>query len=301
MLEGSVMRTLLFAPASNERHLAKVFSWGADCAILDLEDAVAASEKVSARAVAAKTLALPHKTQAFVRINGLETRYALADLQAIAINGLYGVVLPMVQGPDHIATADWVLTQLERERGLVEGAIELLPIIETARGLDSVEAIATRSGRVKRLAFGAGDFVNDLGMEWTPHEQELLFARSRIAIASRAAGLAPPIDTAHVNIADTEGLQRSTRHVRTLGFGGKFCIYPTQVQVVNDVFTPSDDEVRKAQRIVDAFERAEADGKAAIRVDGAFVDYPIVFRASRVLENHRLAQQLGRATSVPAA
>lgn len=289
-----VMRTLLFAPASNERHLAKVFSWGADCAILDLEDAVAASEKVSARAAAAKALALPHATRAFVRINGLETRYALGDLQAIAIDGLNGVVLPMVQEPDHIATADWALTQLERERGLVEGAIELMPIIETARGLDSVEAIAKRSRRVKRLAFGAGDFVNDLGMEWTPHEQELLFARSRIAVASRAAGLAPPIDTAHVNIADTEGLERATRLVRTLGFGGKFCIYPTQVQVVNDVFTPSDDEVRKAQRIVDAFERAEADGNAAIRVEGAFVDYPIVYRASRVLENHRLAQQSPR-------
>src|SRR5688572_18180048 len=165
-----MMRTLLFAPASNERHLAKVFSWGADCAILDLEDAVAASEKVSARAAAARTLALPHTTPAFVRINGLETRFALADLQAIVIEGLNGVVLPMVQGPDHIATADWVLTQLERERGLVEGAIELLPIIETARGLDSVEAIARRSSRVQRLSFGAGDFVNDLGMEWTPDE-----------------------------------------------------------------------------------------------------------------------------------
>jgi citrate lyase subunit beta/citryl-CoA lyase len=178
----------------------------------------------------------------------------------------------------------------------VAGAIELMPIIETGRGLDSVEVIARRSVRVKRLAFGAGDFVNDLGMEWTPHEQELLFARSRIAVASRAAGLAPPIDTAHVNVADVEGLQRATRQVRTLGFGGKFCIYPTQVQVVNDVFTPSEDEVRKAQRIVDAFEAAEADGNAAIRVDGAFVDYPIVFRASRVLENHRLAQQSPRST-----
>lgn len=292
------MRTLLFAPASNERHLAKVFSWGADCVILDLEDAVAASEKVGARAAAARTLALPHSTRAFVRINGLETAYALADLNAIAIEGLGGVVLPMVQGPDHIATADWALTQLERERGLAEGSIELLPIIETARGLGSVEAIAAHSGRVGRLAFGAGDFVNDLGMEWTPNEQELLFARSRIAVASRAAGLAAPIDTAHVNIADMEGLQRSTLHVRTLGFGGKFCIYPTQVQVVNDAFSPSEEEVGKAQRIVDAFERAEAAGNGAIRVDGAFVDYPIVFRANRVLETHRLAQQLGQ-TAVP--
>lgn len=294
------MRTLLFAPASNAKHLAKVFSWGADCAILDLEDAVAASEKPSARAAAATAVALPHTTPAFVRINGLETRYALADLAAVAIEGLNGIVLPMVQGPEHIAIADWVLSQLERERGLVQGGIELLPIIETARGLASVEAIAARSGRVKRLAFGAGDFVNDLGLEWTSHEQELLFARSRIAVASRSAGLEPPIDTAHVNIADMEGLQRSTRHVRTLGFGGKFCIYPTQVPLVNDMFSPSDDEVLKAQRIVDAFERAETQGSAAIRVDGAFVDYPIVYRAARVLESHRLSRQLTGAAASPA-
>jgi citrate lyase subunit beta/citryl-CoA lyase len=295
------MRALLFAPASNERHLAKVFSCGADAAILDLEDAVAASEKVGARATAVRALATPRRCRAFVRINGLETEYAFGDLAAVVTQQLDGIVLPMVSGPEHIAIADWLITQLERERGLTPGGIEVLPIIETARGLDNVEAIARRSGRVKRLAFGAGDYVNDLGMEWTAYEQELLFARSRICVASRAAGLAPPIDTVHVNIADMEGLQRSALHVRSLGFGGKFCIYPTQIQVVNDVFTPSEAEVLKARKIVDAFKQAEAEGKAAIRVDGAFVDYPIVFRARRVLENHRLATGSSSTAGAPAS
>ena len=282
------MRSWLFAPANHPRHVAKVLSCGADCAILDLEDAVAASEKVAARAAAAQAIRQAARPL-FIRINALETRHALADLEAVVAGGLHGIVLPMTQGPEDIATVDWVLTQLEQARGLVRGAIEVLPIIETARGLAAADAIAARGGRVKRLAFGAGDFVHDLDMEWTPHEQELLFARSRIAVASRAAGLAAPIDTAHVNIADVDWLQRSARQVRTLGFGGKFCIHPTQVALVNGVFTPSDEEVARAQRIVDAFERAEAEGRAAIRVDGSFVDYPIVYRASQVLQRRRVA------------
>jgi citrate lyase subunit beta/citryl-CoA lyase len=289
--DRSLMRSLLFAPANNARHVAKLDAWGADCAILDLEDAVASSEKANARAAAARAIALPHVTPIYVRINGMQTDHALADLDAVTVAGLRGIVLPMTDGPEHIATADWALTQLERQRGLPEGAIALLPIVETARGLDAVEAIASKRGRVARIAFGAGDFVNDMAMEWTPDEGELLFARSRIAIASRAAGLAAPIDTAHVNIADARGLERATRHVRTLGFGGKFCIYPTQVAVVNAVFMPTEEEVARARGIVDAFERAEDRGQAAIRVDGAFVDYPIVFRASQVLEKHRLATQ----------
>ncbi|AME26955.1 HpcH/HpaI aldolase/citrate lyase family protein [Burkholderia sp. PAMC 26561] len=288
------MRTLLFASASNERHLAKVSQCGADAAIFDLEDAVAASEKATARATAARVIAGLTNGPVFVRINGLDTPYAFADFQAVVVAGLGGMILPMVQGPEHVAIADWIISQLERERGLESGAIELMPIIETARGLDTVEAIARCSARVKRLAFGAGDYVNDLGMEWTAAEQELLFARSRLCVASRSAGLAPPIDTAHVDIADIEGLRRSAVHVRTLGFGGKFCIYPDQVTVVNEVFTPSEAEVAKARAIVDAFRQAEAAGISAIRVEGGFVDYPIVSRAQRLIERHSLATRASK-------
>jgi len=191
-----------------------------------------------------------------------------------------------------VACADWLISQLEHERGLEAGAIELMPIIETAQGLQNVEAIAQRTKRVKRLAFGAGDFVKDLGMEWTAGEAELLYARTRLSVASRAANLAPPIDTAHVQIQDLDGLQAAARRARECGFGGKFCIYPAQVAVVNGVFSPSPQEVAKARRIVEAFDAAEREGKAAIRVDGAFVDYPIVYRARRVLDNHRRAAGL---------
>jgi len=285
------MRTLLFASASNERHLARVFTAAADAAILDLEDAVAIGEKKQARANAVRALASPRDSKVFVRVNGLDTEFAFDDLHEVVAARPEGIILPMVQSPEHIAIADWLIGQLERKHGLSSGAVELMPTIETARGLAAIEAIAKQSPRVKRLSFGAGDYVNDLGMEWTALEQELLDARSRISVASRAAGLAPPIDTAHVDIADMEGLERAARHVRTLGFGGKFCIYPPQVAVVNAVFTPSEAEVEKARWIVAAFDEAEAQGKSAIRVDGAFVDYPIVFRARRVIENHRLASQ----------
>ena len=288
------MRTLLFAPASNARHVSRVFTAGADAAILDLEDAVAVSEKPAARSAAARALLQPRTCRVYVRVNALATEFCFGDLQEVVPSRPDGLILPMVHCAEDIMIADWTISQHEREAGIAPGSIELMPIIETARGLHEVEAIARRSTRVKRLAFGAGDYVNDVGLEWTKTEHELSYARSRISAASRIAQLQPPIDTAYVDIADLEGLAITATQARTQGFGGKFCIYPAQVPVVNAVFTPTDAEVDKARRIVAAFEEAEREGNAAIRVDGAFVDYPIVFRAQRVLENYRLAQTAGK-------
>lgn len=291
------MRSLLFAPANHPRHSVKVFSYSADGAILDLEDAVAASEKPAARAKAVAALATPRTCRAYIRVNAFETEFALGDFLEVVRPGLDGIILPKAQSAEDIAQADWLMSQVEREQGLPDGSVELFPIIETARGVVNVVDIARRSGRVKRLAFGAGDYVNDLDLEWTSGEEELLFARAQIVNASRAAGLAPPIDTVHTNIADMEGLDRAARRVRSYGFGGKFCIYPTQLDVVNAVFTPSEADVAHARRIIAAFAEAERQGLAAIRVDGAFVDYPIVFRANQVVRNFENARQIAGAAA----
>jgi len=137
---------------------------------------------------------------------------------------------------------------------------------------------------VKRIAFGAGDFTLDMSMEWTRAEAELLPYRSECVLASRAAGIEAPLDTVWVDLKDAEGFKASTRHVKGLGFQGKMCIHPDQVAVANEILTPSVAEVDWSRKAVEAFKAAEKAGSASIQLEGKFIDYPIVYRAQRVLE-----------------
>jgi citrate lyase subunit beta / citryl-CoA lyase len=193
-------------------------------------------------------------------------------------------VLPKVESATALATIDWLLTQLERKRDLAPGAIDLIPIIETAGGLTNLDGILAAGTRVRQVAFGAGDFTLDVNMAWSCTEAELGFARARIATASRAAGIAAPLDTVWVDLADEEGLEMSARTALGFGFQGKMCIHPKQIAPVHRVFTPGEAEVAFAERVVAAFAEAEAAGSAAIQLDGKFIDYPILYRAQRVLE-----------------
>jgi citrate lyase subunit beta / citryl-CoA lyase len=220
----------------------------------------------------------------YVRVNAVDTEFCYGDLAAIVRPGLDGIILPKVESAAGLATADWLLAQLEREQGLIPRAIDLVPIIETARGLNQIDAILASGTRVKRIAFGAGDFTLDVNMAWSRGEAELAYARAKIVTASRAAGIEAPFDTVWVDLADQEGLEASARTALGFGFQGKMCIHPNQIAVVNRVFTPSEAEIAFAERVVAAFARAEAEGSAAIQLDGKFIDYPILYRAQRVLE-----------------
>jgi len=252
--------------------------------ILDLEDAVATAEKPATRAAIAASLTRPRTGLLYVRVNGADTEFCCGDLVAVVQPGLDGIILPKVESPATLATIDWLLRQIERERGLQECAIDLIPIIETASGLTHLDAILAAGTRVKRIAFGAGDFTLDVNMQWKRDEAELSYARARIVTASRAAGLEAPLDTVWVDLQDAAGLEGSTRTALAYGFQGKMCIHPNQVAVVNRIFTPSEDEIAFAERVVAAFANAEAEGIASIQLDGKFIDYPIVYRAQRLLE-----------------
>ena len=276
-------RTYLFAPGNHARKVEKVFAAGADAAILDLEDAVAVAEKEATRALVTAALKVPRPCRGFVRVNAFDTPFCQGDLAAVVGPGLDGIVLPKVETPDALLAVDGRLAELERQRGLTPGVIDLMPIIETAQGLEGVSAIAAARGRTRRLSFGAVDFARDLRMRLTVEEWELTPARARIALASRAAGLEAPVDSVYVHFRDAEGLRQSALRALTLGFQGKMCIHPDQVAPVNRVFTPSDEEAAKAEKIVAAFEQAEAAGSASIVVDGFFVDYPVVEQARRTL------------------
>lgn len=283
MKAGVPARSWLFAPGNHARRVAKALTLDADAVILDLEDACPVAEKVATRAAVAAALKQPRRSLGYVRVNALKTEFCHGDLGAVVTSGVDGVMLTKVDGPDDVRIADWLMTQLERDRGLAAGSVDLVPLIETGAGLASAQAIARAVPRVRRLAFGAGDFTLDLGIRWSRDETELVAFRSALVLASRASGIEPPIDLAWIDTKDAEGFATSVRRGRTLGFQGKLCIHPDQVAAINAAFSPSEAEVAHARRVVAAFREAEAGGSAAFALDGALVDYAILAQAERVL------------------
>ena len=278
------LRSFLFAPGNHPRRVEKALTLDADAVILDLEDAVAIAEKPATREAVVAAYARPRTGLLYVRVNAADTEFCYGDFTAIVRPGLDGVILPKVESAAPLQTIDWLLGNLERERGIAAGGIDLIPIIETAKGVRDIDAILCGGTRVKRCAFGAGDFTLDVNMIWSRAESELAYARARAVTASRAAGIEAPLDTVWVDLQDEEGLEASTRQALALGFQGKMCIHPNQVGVVNRVFTPSNAEIDFAERVVAAFAQAEKEGSAAIQLDGKFIDYPIVYRAQRTLD-----------------
>ena len=277
-------RSFLFAPGNHARKVEKVFGCGADHVILDLEDAVAKAEKVATRAMVVEALKRPRTGGGYVRVNAYNTEFCYGDAAAVVGPWLDGIILPMVESREQIIAFDWLIGGLERERGLKVGGIDIIPIIETGKGLANARDIAGAGTRVKRLAFGAGDYTLDMNIEWSLGESELEHVRAEVVLASRAAGIEAPLDTVWVHIKDLENLGKSATRAKQLGFQGKMCIYPPQVAVVNQAFTPSDAEITFARRVVEAFEKAEREGSSSIQLDGYFIDYPIVYKAQKTLD-----------------
>ena len=285
-------RTYLFAPGNHERRVEKAMGLGADVVILDLEDAVAISEKKSTRNLINKTLDQPRNCAVFVRVNAYDTEFCYGDICSIVSENLDGIVLPKLESLEDLRAIDWLLTNLEKERGLPHRSIDLMPIIETAGGLVNIREIANADTRVRRLAFGGGDYTRDLGMQWTLKEDELLPVRSEMVLASRFGKLEPPVDTVFIHIKEHDAFKASCLNILGLGFQGKMCIHPDQVPVTNEIFTPSADEVRWSKRIISEFGEAEKAGIASIQIDGYFVDYPIVEKAQRTVDISNLLESL---------
>lgn len=283
-------RSLLFVPAHDERLRRKAATLTSQTIVLDLEDAVPLAEKDAARAGVLEFIAQA-PGRAFVRINPLSaaTSFATAcgetDLGAVVAPGLRGVVLPKAESAVDIGRTDVLLKAGEAAAGLAAGTIELLAIVETARGIMALREIAgaAPTGRSFRLCFGAGDFATDLHVRWSDTEEESRTARSLIVIASRAAALPPPVDSVFPNIADRDGLARSARVARTLGFKSKFVIHPTQIETVEEVLKPTAEEIGWAVRVVSGMREAEKSQRGAFTLDGRLIDYPIVAYAQEIL------------------
>ncbi len=279
----SGLRSFLFAPGNHPRKVEKVFTSGADAVILDLEDAVANTEKVATRPVLVQALQRDRQCRAYIRINSLNTEFWKDDIAAVVCARLDGIVLPKVETAKDLEQVEAAIAAAEQSAGLRVGTIDLMPIVETAAGIVQIDQIAGARSRVQRLSFGGGDYTNDLDFIWTPQEEVLAYGRARLAHASRVANLEPPIDTVVIQIRDADRFRSSAERGRMFGFAGKLCIHPDQVPICNEVYTPTDAEVAHARAVITAFEKAEAEGSASIQLDGYFIDYPIVYKAQRIL------------------
>lgn len=278
------LRSLLFAPGNHARRMEKTLEVACDGVILDLEDAVATSEKPAARATIVEWLCRPRGGRAgYVRVNALSTPWAFDDFAAVVVQGLDGIVLPKVETGADLFIADYLLTAHERARNMPSGSIDIIPIVETAKGAQNMQEIASTSRRVKRICFGSGDYTNDTGTSWTLDNPLTLHYRAQLVNASRAAGIEPPIDTVWPHLEDEAGFLAECRQGRALGFQGKMTIHPKQLEIVNRTFSPTPDEIVFAKKVCEAFDAAEAAGSSALVVDGVFVDYPVVHRARAIL------------------
>jgi citrate lyase subunit beta/citryl-CoA lyase len=288
------MRSVLFVPGHREGWPAKAVAAGADGVILDLEDSVPYNLKDEGRKTAAASIRSlargARKVGVYVRVNALETGLTGDDLEHVAIEGLDGIVLPKSYGEKDVIAADALLTHFERRNGVKPGTIELVLSLETAQAYAACERMIAASPRVATLFAGTAkdaDVSRSIGFQFTPQGLETLYLRSRAVLATRAAGLHFPLVGVWQDLNDPEGARRFSEQNRQLGFTGQVLIHPSHIAVANEVFTPSAQEVAFYAGMIEAFEKAEAQGIAAVVYEGQHIDYAHIKTAREVLALHK--------------
>lgn len=284
------IRSFLFVPGSRESWLDKVVSAGADALILDLEDSVPHDAKTAARALVARKIGglAGVGQRVYVRINRSPFMYSMEDLLAVAVPGLEGIVLSKPNGPEDIDMASMMVAEAELRNGLAAGSIGLVPTLETARSIHFAHDIALRP-RVTAIAVASaknGDVARSVGFQWTREGLESLPFKVAALIAARAAGKMP-ITGLWQEVHDIEGLKLAAAAHRRLGFVGEMLLHPSNVAPVNAIYSPSDEDVAYYSGMIEAFDRAQADGRAAVIYDGEHIDYAHVKTAREIVEQER--------------
>ena len=284
-------RSMLFLPGNNPNMLINGNCLGSDAVIFDLEDAVAPAEKDAARILVRNTMRYMdfRGCEIIVRINSIDTPYWQADVDAILPEKPALILLPKTGSREDVLQADAYITKVEETLGLESNTVGLMPLIETALGVENAFAIATASKRVKALFLGAEDLTADLQCKRTKEGREIEYARTRLVVAARAAGI-DVYDTPFTDVNDDEGIWKDAAYAKALGFTGKSSISPRHVEVINQVFSPTQKEVDYAYEVMDAIALAKQQGKGAIALHGKMIDAPIVARAQRTID---MAQALG--------
>ena len=282
---------MLYLPGNNPNMLTRGYLFGSDGVVLDLEDAVAMVEKDTARILVSKYIKQGEFGSCYVsvRINGVDTEYWKDDLAAIVPNKrLDGIRVPKVEDAGTVKIIDEELSRLEEKNGLPVGKLTLHCLLETAHGIWNAYEIAKASPRIEAIIPGGEDLRADLKTNRSDDSTELEWARRMLVFAARAAGV-EPLDTVFPRITDDEGLRKETEFIKQLGFSGKSIIHPNQIKIIHDIFTPTEAEIAKAQKIIAAAKEAAERGQGAVTVDGKMVDIPVVKRAEYTLVRAGLA------------
>lgn len=281
-------RTMLFMPGNNPGMLQNAGILGADSIILDLEDAVSLSEKDSARILvrnAIKSINF-YDSEVVVRINPMSTEYSEEDIREIAVVKPDAFLVAKATEED-IVKVDEAISQIERKMGFEAGCIKLIPLIETAYGLENVYNIIKSSNRNIGVLLGAEDLTADLGIKRTKVGEEIFYARSKVAAACKALKV-DAIDTPFTDLNDIDSFKKDIEKAKSIGMTGKAAINPRQIDTIHEIFAPTEEEVVYAKRVMEAMEDAKREGKGVFSLDGKMVDAPILARANTILSKAKL-------------
>ncbi len=287
------LRTMLFVPGNKEDWMRKAPQYGADGLILDLEDSVPPEGKAEARGTVRKMLEElgPSGQTLCVRVNQVGSGLTGEDLEAITCPHLYSVMVPKVELPEQVLEVDGLLAFFERKAGMAAGTVLIDPSIETAQGIRLAYDIGSASGRVAHMGTSGGkggDVARSVGYQWTAEGMETLYLRSKVLVDSRAAGVPYPMTGGWMDIHDLEGLRNAAIQSRQLGYTGMHLIHPSHVPVVNEVFTPSSDEVAHWKGLIEAMETRRREGGAVVTYEGDMVDVAHEATARAMLEMARM-------------
>lgn len=284
-------RSMLFLPGNTPNIIQNGGILGADAVILDLEDAVAPAEKDSARILVRNVIRGMgfDSCEVIVRINAIDTSYWQKDLDAIIPVRPSLIMPPKTACAQDVLTVDAYITRLEEKLGMEAGSVGLIPLIETALGIENAFQIASACPRVKAIFLGGEDLTADLHCKRTKEGEEIAYARSRMVYAARAAGV-EVYDTPFTDVHDDEGIYTDAKKAKSLGFTGKSAISPRHVGAINEVFSPSLQDIEYAYEVMEAIRIGKEQGKGAVSLRGKMIDAPIVARAMQTIE---AAQALG--------
>lgn len=278
-------RSMLYVPGNNPGMIRDAYMYGSDCIMFDLEDSVSITEKDSARALVYEALTSVDygDKETVVRINALDSELGIQDLEAMVRAKPDVIRLPKTETAEDIIVCEREIARIEEQIGLPIGTTKMMAAVESALGVLNAKEIAMASKRLVGIAIGAEDYVTDLKTNRSPEGIELLFGRSMVLLAARAAGIAA-IDTVYSDVNNEEGFRAEVQLIKQLGFDGKSVINPRQIKPVHEIYTPTEKEIQKSLDIMDAIEEANRKGSGVISLKGKMIDKPIVERAKRVLD-----------------
>lgn len=279
-----LLRSFIFVPGNRANMLERARAFNADVVMVDLEDSVPPGEKTTARDMAKEWVPTLRRVgqRVMVRVNSLDTGLTRSELEAIVSPDLYGISLGKVESIWNIRDVDRMLSAIEPLAGVEPGSIKIVAWAETASALVDARDIGAASPRVIALAFGAEDFTNDMGIERSDTGEEVQVPRSLVPVAARAANVAS-LDSPFVLFQDPDALRADAKRARQIGYTGKFAIHPSQLDIINETFSPSQEEIAYARVVMEAWEQAEAEGRGSLAMDGRMVDVPVVKRAQNLL------------------